>query len=441
MARKLRVYPQTTPLNGTITVPGDKSVSHRSIMLGSLAEGVSHVRRWLPAGDPRATLGIFRQLGVQIDVVESSPTAWDLTIHGVGLHGLQPSDEPLDSRNAGTCIRLLAGIMAGQRFPSVLDGSDQLRARPMARVTIPLADMGANIRSTDGKAPMHVEPTPLNGISYTLPVASAQIKSCVLLAGLYANGTTQVIEPGPGRDHTERMLKAMGVDVTVDENVITITPPQSPLQPLDLVVPADISSAAFPIVAAAIVPHSEITIENCGQNETRTGILEMLATLGAEFSLTNERITGGEPAADVTVNFSEMHGATISGPVVVRGIDEFPVLAVALSQAMGRSVVTDAAELRVKEVDRISMTARELGKMGVVMNEHPDGFEIEGPMRLHGAEVDSHDDHRLGMMLSIAGLIADSPTTISEANCIADSFPGFVETMQQLGARMEWLDE
>ena len=440
MTRKLRVYPQTTPLRGTISVPGDKSVSHRAIMLGSLAEGVSHVRRWLPAGDPRSTLGIFRQMGVQIDVTETSPTAWDLTIHGVGLHGLQPADEPLDARNAGTCIRLLAGIMAGQRFPSVLDGSEQLRGRPMARVTIPLEKMGANIRSTDGKAPMYVEPTPLNAITYRLPVASAQIKSCVLLAGLYANGTTQVIEPGPGRDHTERMLKAMGVDVVVDDNVITITPPQAALQSLDLIVPADISSAAFPIVAAAIVPHSEITIENCGQNETRTGILEMLEMLGATFTLSNEQTTGGEPAADVTVSFSEMHGANIGGPVVVRGIDEFPVLAVALSQSAGRSVVTDAAELRVKEVDRISITAQELGKMGVVMNEHPDGFEIEGPIRLHGAEVDSHDDHRLGMMLAVAGLIADSPTTISEANCIADSFPGFVETMQQLGAKMEWLD-
>ena len=438
MNQKLRVYPQTTPLKGTITVPGDKSVSHRAIMLGSLAEGISHVRRWLPAGDPRATLGIFRQMGVQIEVEETSPTAWDLTIHGVGLHGLQPSDEPLDSRNAGTCIRLLAGVMAGQRFPSVLDGSDQLRKRPMARVTIPLAQMGANIRATDGKAPMFVDPADLQAIQYHLPVASAQIKSCVLLAGLYANGTTQVIEPGPGRDHTERMLSAIGVDVQVDDNVITLNPPQAPLQPLDLIVPADISSAAFPIVAASIVPHSEITIENCGQNKTRTGILEMLQTLGAEFALANTRTTGGEPAADVTVRFSEMHGANIGGPVVVRGIDEFPVLAVALSQAAGRSVVTDAAELRVKEVDRISMTARELGKMGVVMNEHPDGFEIEGPIKLHGAEVDSHDDHRLGMMLAVAGLIADSPTTISEANCIADSFPGFVETMQALGARMEW---
>lgn len=439
MSRKLRVYPQTTPLRGTITVPGDKSVSHRSVMLGSLATGKSVIRRWLPAGDPRSTLQIFRQMGVAIRVQENSATSWDLEIDGVGLHGLQESAEPLDSRNAGTCIRLLAGIMAGQKFPSVLDGSEQLRKRPMRRITVPLEQMGANIRSTDGNAPLYIESAELQSITYELPVASAQIKSCVLLAGLYVNGTTRVIEPGPARDHTERMLSAMGVDVQTEGNSVTLTPPTE-LQPLDLTVPADMSSAAFPLIAAAIIPHSEITIENCGQNETRTGILQILEMMGAELSVTNQRVTGGEPAADLSISFSEMHGANIGGEVVVRAIDEFPILAVALSQSAGKSVVRDAAELRVKEVDRISVLAGELAKMGVTMDEHADGFTIEGPIRLQGANVESHDDHRLGMSLAVAALAANSPTTIGEANCIADSFPGFIETMNALGARMEWID-
>ncbi len=439
MSRKLRVYPQTTPLRGTITVPGDKSVSHRSIMLGALANGKSYIRRWLPAGDPRSTLQIFRQMGVNIAVQENSATSWDLEIDGVGLHGLQPSDRALDSRNAGTCIRLLAGIMAGQNFSSILDGSEQLRNRPMRRIIVPLQQMGANIRSSNDKAPLYIEPAELQPITYELPVASAQIKSCVLLAGLYVNGTTRIVEPGPARDHTERMLTAMGVDVQTNGNTISLTPP-SELRPLDLTVPADISSAAFPLIAAAIIPHSEITIENCGQNETRTGILEILEMMGAELTVTNQQVTGGEPAADLAITFSEMHGANIGGEVVVRAIDEFPILAVALSQAAGKSTVRDAAELRVKEVDRISVLAGELAKMGVTMDEHPDGFTIEGPIHLQGAEVESHDDHRLGMSLAVAALAANAPTIIGEANCVADSFPGFVETMNALGARMEWLD-
>ncbi len=408
-------------------------------MLGSLADGVSHVRRWLPAGDPVATLGIFRQLGVQIAVDEVSPTAWDLTITGVGMHGLKESAEALDSRNAGTCMRLLAGVMAGQSFASVLDGSPQLRNRPMGRITTPLRQMGANISSSDGKAPLRIEPADLQAIAYKSPIASAQVKSCVLLAGMYAKGVTRVIEPGPARDHTERLLAAMGANIAVDGNIVSIEPVEA-LQAVDLTVPADISSAAFPLVAAAIVPYSDVKIENCGINETRTGILEMLQQLGAEFSISKQRTTAGESVADVHVQFSEMHSADIGGTVVVRGIDEFPALTIALSQAAGRSTVRDAAELRVKEVDRITVLAGELAKMGVSMDERADGFSIDGPIRLKGAEVESHDDHRLGMSLAIAALVADSPTTINEANCIADSFPGFVETMNSLGAEMRWLD-
>ncbi|MCO5186888.1 MAG: 3-phosphoshikimate 1-carboxyvinyltransferase [Anaerolineae bacterium] len=435
--RKLRVLPQTTPLHGTITVPGDKSISHRAVMFAALAEGTSHIRRWLPAGDTLATLAAMRALGVVVTVDEAESAAWNLTVAGRGLDGLQPPDQPLDCRNAGTCMRLLAGIMAGQAFASVLDGTPQLRNRPMRRIIQPLQQMGADIISSDDKAPLTIRPAQLEGIAYRLPVASAQVKSAVLLAGLYAKGATHVIEPGPARDHTERMLAAMNADIIRRDDTIILAPHRS-LWPLHVTIPADISSAAFPLVAAAIVPHSEIVVTGIGRNPTRTGILDILAMMGAEFSVTNEIETGGEPAADVACRFSELHSAAISGDVVVRAIDEFPILTVAATQAAGVTTVRDAAELRVKEVDRISILAGELRKMGVTMVEHADGYTVQGPIRLRGAEVDSHDDHRLGMALAVAALIADRPTTILQANCIADSFPGFVETMQMLGATMQW---
>lgn len=435
--RKLHVFPQTTPLRGAIGVPGDKSISHRAVMFAALAEGTSQIRRWLPAGDTLATLAAMRALGVAIAVEETEPTAWNLTVTGRGLHGLQPPDRPIDCRNAGTCMRLLAGIMAGQSFAAVLDGSPQLRNRPMRRIIHPLQQMGADITSNGDRAPLTIKPAQLDGIVYRLPVASAQVKSAVLLAGLYANGATHVIEPGPARDHTERMLAAMNADIIQRDDTIILTPRQ-PLWPLDLTVPADISSAAFPLVAAAIVPHSEVVVTGIGRNPTRTGILDILAMMGAEFSVTDETETGGEPAADVACRFSELHSATVSGDVVVRAIDEFPILTVAATQAAGATTVRDAAELRVKEVDRISVLAGELRKMGVTMAEHADGYTVQGPIRLRGAEVDSHDDHRLGMALAVAALVADRPTTILQANCIADSFPGFVETMQALGATMQW---
>ncbi len=445
--KTLQIQPQTTPLTGSITVPGDKSVSHRAIMLASIADGVSHIKRWLPAGDTIATLNAFRQLGVQIDVVEHSPQDWDLTIHGRGLHGLQPPAEPLNFVNAGTGIRLAAGLMGGQAFPVTLDGSGQLRKRPMNRIANPLREMGVDISTTAGKAPLYVNPKALTTTEYIMPVASAQVKSAILLAGLYAQGETRVYQPGPARDHTERMLTAMGVVIEIsDEDEqggcwITLKAMPEQLQPLELTVPADPSSAAFPLVAAAIVPHSQITIENIGMNDTRTGILELLEAMGANFAVTNERVTGGEPAADLQVTFSELHSTNASGRVVVRAIDEFPIWSVATSQAAGASTVCDAAELRVKEVDRISMLAGELRKMGVQMDEHPDGFTVTGPIRLQGAEVDSHDDHRLGMSLAIAGLVAQGETLVHDAACVADSFPGFVETMQKLGAKMAWLSE
>lgn len=443
MKRNLRVLPQSTPLTGRITVPGDKSVSHRAVMLGAIADGVSHIKRWLPAGDTIATLNAFRQLGVKIDVVENSPQDWDLTIHGRGLHGLVAPEKPLNFVNAGTGIRLAAGLLAGQSFVSMLDGSEQLRKRPMKRISEPLTQMGAKITTTDGKAPLTIQPAVLEPGNLTLAVASAQIKSSVLLAGLYAQGETRLYQPGPARDHTERMLMAMGVPVKTsapDEKGgcwITLRPVER-LEPLELTVPADPSSAAFPLVAATIVPHSSVTLENIGMNDTRTGLLDLLLHMGAQVTLSNQRVTGGEPAADLTVTFSELHAGQAAGEIVVRAIDEFPIWAVACSQAQGASQVRDAAELRVKEVDRITILAGELRKMGVNMIEQPDGYIVTGPTVLHGAEVDSHDDHRLGMSLTVAGLIANSPTLVLDAGCVADSFPGFVETMQQLGANLTW---
>ena len=440
--KTLLIRPQTTPLRGTISVPGDKSISHRGVMLASIATGRSQVGNWLPAGDTIATLAAMRAMGVTIDVTEVSRQSWDLQVEGRGLHGLQPPSGPLDCRNAGTCMRLLAGIMAGQAFPSVLDGSEQLRQRPMRRITDPLQQMGARVEATNGRAPLHIFPNQLHGIEYRMNVASAQVKSALLLAGLYADGETCVYQPGPARDHTERMLAAMGVPIRTEGDWVKMEIGDweiGKLGSLDLTVPGDISSAAFPLVAAAIVPHSQITVTNIGFNETRTGILDMLQAMGATFTMANKRVTGGETAVDLTFSFDELHSTDVGGTAVVRGIDEFPIWSVAATQAAGSSTARDAAELRVKEVDRIGVLAGELQKLGANLAEHPDGFTVHGPTRLHGAEVDSHDDHRLGMSLAIAGLVATGETLVHNAHCIADSFPGFIETMQSLGANMEWV--
>jgi 3-phosphoshikimate 1-carboxyvinyltransferase len=440
---QLIVHSQTSPLQGTITVPGDKSISHRAVLLAALADGVSVIRNWLPAGDTLATLEVVRALGVSVEADEHHPNSWDLRVDGRGLRGLRRPAGPLNCRNAGTAIRLLAGVMAGQSFPSVLDGSEQLRKRPMGRVTEPLQQMGADIRADNGHAPLHLRPAPLRGLAYHLPVASAQVKSAVLLAGLYTTEGVRVHQPGPARDHTERMLMAMGAVVTTQDGWVTLS--DEPfggrrLLPLDMTVPGDFSSAAFPLVAAAIVPHSQITIRGVGVNETRVGLLQVLRAMGADVRIGNQQMTGGELAADLTVGFAELHAVDVDGPTVVRAIDEFPVWAVAATQAAGRSTVRNAAELRVKEVDRIAVLVGELRRLSARLDEHEDGFTVHGPTRLRGASVDSHDDHRLGMALAVAGLAAEEPTIIHDAACMADSFPGFVETMRQLGAAMEWVE-
>lgn len=424
---------QASPLSGCVQVPGDKSISHRTLLLGCLAGGRSRVRGFLPSNDCLATLDCVRALGISVETSDPrTPTT--LMIHGQGLHGLQDPGAPLDCVRSGTTMRLLVGILAGQPFTSVLTGEPQLRRRPMQRIAQPLRRMGADIETTDGHAPLTVRGGSLHGREHALPVASAQVKSAVLLAGLYADGPTSVQQPGPARDHTELMLQAMGAALEISGLSVTLTPPQPPLAPLDLTVPGDISSACFPLVAGLLVPDSEITVESVGINPTRTGLLDVLHGMGGHVVIHQAHNEGGEPVADVTARASVLRATEISGNTVVRMIDEFPLLAVAATQAHGTTVVRDAAELRVKETDRIAVIASELDKMGARIKSRPDGFVVTGPTPLQGAVVDSHGDHRVAMALAVAAMIADGETTLQNANYIADSFPGFVEALQTLGA-------
>ncbi|MCB9436759.1 MAG: 3-phosphoshikimate 1-carboxyvinyltransferase [Anaerolineales bacterium] len=434
MKTRIRVRPGKG-LQGNVRVPSDKSLSHRALILGALATGDTHVRGFLPAGDTLATLGCMEALGVRI----TRHTETTLTVHGVGLGGLEQADTPLDCVNAGTGIRLLAGVMSGQQFPSVLDGSDQLRRRPMRRITEPLRIMGADIEDTEGCAPLYINGSFLNGITYRMPIASGQVKGCLLLAGMFADSPTTVIEPGPSRDHTERMLTAMGVDVHVDGYNITISPPAS-LKPLDLTIASDISSAAFLIVLGALNANTSICLEDVGINPTRTGLLDVLAAMGAAIRQTNPRDEGGEPVADLVIEQRPLTATAVNGEVVVRMIDEFPILMVAATQARGKTTVTEAEELRYKETDRIAVMATELRKLGATVQENKDGFVISGPQYLRGAVVDGHNDHRVAMSMVVAGLLAMGETIVEDAHCINDSFPGFVEVLQQLGADVEWVD-
>jgi len=400
-------------------------------MLAAIAQGKSQIRNWLAAGDTEATLGALRDLGVKIERHDANT----LTIDGGRL---RQSQRPLNLMNAGTGIRLLAGIMAGQNFPSVLDGSAQLRRRPMKRITDPLTLMGADIESRDGGCPLRITPAPLQGITYELPVASAQVKSAILLAGLYADSPTTVIQPGPARDHTERMLRALGVEITeagVDSNAITVVPNET-LAPLDMTVPGDASSAAFLLAAALLAPNSDLTIKSVNLNPTRTGIIDVLREMGADISISNLDEQAGEPIGDIHVRTSQLKGIEIGGETVVRMIDEFPILMVAALRAEGETLVRDAGELRVKETDRIAVMAGELRKLGAEIEEREDGFRIIGPQNLTGAQVDGHDDHRIAMSLTVAGLIAAEGAVVTDAACAGDSFPGFAETLINSGAKM-----
>jgi len=416
-------------LSGSTTVPGDKSISHRAVMFGALAQGVTQVRGWLAAGDTEASLSSIQALGVQVDRHSTN----ELTLHGGTF---QPPSKPLDLVNAGTGIRLLAGIMAGQPFASTLDGSSQLRRRPMKRIITPLQMMGANISSADGYAPLNIQPAELRGIRYDMPMASAQVKSAVLLAGLFAKGATIVVQPGPARDHTERMLYSMGADIAAENNIVVLTPNGS-LNPMDLTVPGDFSSAAFLLVAAVLIPDSDVTLTGVNLNQTRTGLLDALLAMGADITVTETGLEAGEPVGTLRARHSVLKGTEVGGDdIVVRMIDEFPAFMVAALFAEGESVVRDAQELRVKETDRIAVMATELRKLGANITETEDGFRIVGPQTLTGAAVDSCDDHRVAMSLTVAGLIAGGETVVMDAKCAGDSFPGFAETMIALGANL-----
>ncbi|NJL55199.1 3-phosphoshikimate 1-carboxyvinyltransferase [bacterium] len=412
-------------LHGETSVPGDKSLSHRAVLLGMLAAGESRVRGWLAAGDTEASLRAVQSLGVPVHRHD----AHRLTLQGGTL---QAPGEALDLVNAGTGIRLLAGIMAGQPFTTMLDGSSQLRRRPMKRIVAPLTEMGARIDSADGFAPLICHPAALRGIHYAMPVASAQVKSAVLLAGLFAEGPTTVTQPGPARDHTERMLRSMGAALDVDGDTVVLTP-GSPLKPLDMTVPGDISSAAFLIVAGLVVPGSEIVLRGVNLNLRARAVLDVLQAMGAELVISETGEEAGEPVGTIRVKHGTLRGVEIGGEVVVRMIDEFPVLMVAALCAEGETLVRDALELRVKETDRIAVMSAELRKLGAVIEEREDGFRIVGPQKLTGATVDGHDDHRVAMSLTVAGLVASDETVVLDARCAGDSFPGFRETVAGLG--------
>lgn len=430
----LTIDPPTSGLSlqGSIRIPGDKSISHRALMLGALATGTTTIEGLLLGADPRSTASCFSLLGAQVSELNEQR----VEVQGIGLGQLHEPTEILDAGNSGTTLRLMLGILASHpdRFFTVT-GDHSLVRRPMDRVVKPLQQMGAMIWGRQGGsfAPLAIQGQRLNPIHYNSPIASAQVKSCILLAGLMAEGETTVTEPALSRDHSERMLRAFGATVKVDPQThsVTVTGPAT-LQGQPVVVPGDISSAAFWLVAGAIVPGSELLVENVGVNPTRTGILDALAMMGADIQPENQREVAGEPVADLRVKYSPLKACTIEGSLIPRLIDEIPILAVAATSAQGTTIIRDAEELRVKESDRITVMATELNRMGAKITELPDGMEIVGGTALTGAEVDSYTDHRIAMSLAIAALKASGKTTIGRAEAASISYPQFTTTLQQI---------
>ncbi|MCZ2200695.1 3-phosphoshikimate 1-carboxyvinyltransferase [Cylindrospermopsis raciborskii] len=419
-------------LQGRIQVPGDKSISHRALMLGAIAEGETEIQGLLLGEDPRSTASCFRSLGAEISDLNTQL----VRVQGIGLGNFQEPLDVLNAGNSGTTIRLMLGLLASHpgRFFAVT-GDDSLRSRPMSRVVKPLQQMSAQIWGRKGNtlAPLAIQGQSLKPIHYHSPIASAQVKSCILLAGLNTEGKTTVTEPALSRDHSERMLKAFGADLTIDpgSNSVTITG-NAKLYGQKVIVPGDISSAAFWLVAGSIVPGSDLVVENVGVNPTRTGILEALTVMGANIQLENQREVAGEPVADLHVRSSQLQSCTIAGDIIPRLIDEIPILSVAATFAKGTTVIKDAAELRVKESDRITVMAQQLNKMGARVTELADGMEITGGASLVGTQVDSYADHRIGMSLAIAALNAIGTTTIHRAEAAAISYPNFTSTLVEV---------
>lgn len=416
-------------LRGEVIVPGDKSISHRSIMLGSLAAGTTRVSGFLMGEDNLSTLKAFAAMGVTI----RQDGVGNLEIDGRGLDGLSEPGDVLDCGNSGTTMRLMTGLLAGQKFFSVLTGDRYLRRRPMKRVVTPLTAMGARIWGRDGgeRAPLAIQGGALQPLCYESPVASAQIKSAIMLAGLYAEGETTVREPHLSRDHSERMLTWFGADVRPFAGGVTIVG-RPDLRAREVIIPGDVSSAAFFLVAGLITPGAELLIRNVGLNPTRSGIIDILQAMGGNLELLDQREQSGEPVADVLVRHSPLKGIEIGGELVPRAIDEFPVVCVAAACAEGVTTIRDARELRVKETDRIAAICSELGKLGARVEPREDGMVITGGAPLHGGQVTSHGDHRIAMSMAVAGLVADGPVAIEDTGCTATSFPNFWELMEQI---------
>lgn len=420
-------FQKISGLRGEATVPGDKSISHRAVMFGALAKGKTQITGFLRGADCLSTISCFRQLGISIE-----ENADRILVEGKGLHGLSAPADVLDTGNSGTTTRLISGILAGQKFTSVLNGDASIQKRPMKRIMTPLSQMGASIRSLRGNdcAPLEITGSALHGISYLSPVASAQVKSAILLAGLYADGETSVTEPAVSRNHTELMLKSFGADVRT-EGLTAAIQPEPALHGIDILVPGDISSAAYFIAAGCLVPNAEILIRNVGINPTRDGILRVAKEMGADITLLNEKNTD-EPVADLLVRSSRLHGITIGGDIIPTLIDELPVIAVMAAAAEGTTLIKDAAELKVKESDRIAVTTENLSAMGCDITAAEDGMIIHGGHELHGAVIDSHLDHRIAMSFAVAAMIADGETEIRDADCVKISYPDFYHDMEKL---------
>ena len=422
-------------LKGELTVPGDKSISHRSVMFGALAKGTTTVRNFLQGADCLSSIACFRSMGIPID---NDPKSGMVRIHGKGLHGLCAPQTVLDAGNSGTTTRLISGILSAQPFTTILTGDASIQKRPMARIITPLSMMGASIESQNHNncAPLKITGGPLHGISYTSPVASAQVKSAILLAGLYADGSTTVHEPALSRNHTELMLTAFGASIESRQNAdgsfqASITP-ATELFAQDITVPGDISSAAYFIVAGLITPNSSITLKNVGINPTRDGILRVCSAMGANIRLENVRTQGSEPVADITVTSQSLTGTVIEGDLIPTLIDEIPAIAVLACFANGTTFIRDAQELKVKESNRIDAMVRALYAMGADIVPTDDGMIIHGGKPLHGASIDSHLDHRIAMSIAVAAMNSDGVTEISDAQCIDISYPGFFEDFKRL---------
>ena len=413
-------------VKGEVRLPGDKSISHRAFILSAMAEGESLITGHSSAEDVMHTRQCLQELGVRMEDQETG-----CVVHGVGLHGFTEPKRVLDVGNSGTTIRLLAGLLASQNFTATLDGDESLRKRPMRRIIEPLELMGAHIESESYKAPLTIHGGPLRAIDYASPVASAQVKSCILIAGLAAKGLTRVTEPAPSRDHTERMLEEFGARTHYTDGMSAVVGPAK-LQATAIDVPADISAAAFFLVAACLLPDSRITLPNVGVNRTRTGVLDVFISMGASFDKELEEEKNREPRATLIAGTQKLDAARIGGTIIPRIIDEIPIIAVAATQASGTTIIRDASELRFKESDRLASMTENLKRMGANVRETKDGMVIDGPTKLKGAEIESFGDHRVAMAMAIAGLIAEGETLIKDVECVNTSFPGFFELLDNV---------